>query len=392
MAFTFDQIATILNTIVADATGQNAAALSTPRNTSDFVTAATTALEAGLDPVMNSITQLTARTVFAVRAKEADIALLDQDNLTYGSIVRKITPIFTDAAEDQPMFNDIPADGQSVDHYKIKRPKALETRFTGFKQYAMQAPSVFEDQLRSAFTGPDQLGDFLAAQFTAVRNLLNLQKETLARGTIANMIGAKQLRGGSNVYHLITLYNDQTGLSLTTESVWQPDNIKGFVTWLYAFIADLSDMMTKQSVLYHEGITGYTIMRHTPKSMQRVLIYSKLLRQIQAMVLSGTYHDDLLSMDVTAPIEYFQSITDRNTVNVNATYTAADGTIAKGDAKVENVVGIIYDRDSMGININLERVATTPINARALYYNTYYHIARRYYNDVTENCAVLCLD
>lgn len=392
-SFTYDQIATILNTIVQDATGRTATLA--PRNTKEFVAVAETALTAGTDPIMNSISQLIGRTVFAARPYSEGARLIDMDNLTYGNIVRKITPIFNDAAEAQPMFDAQPADGQSTDQYVIKRPKALQTNFSGFKQWEVQAPTVFEEQLKSAFRGPDELGEFMAAQMTEVSNEIKSQKEALARNTIANFIGAKLNRGasGPNIKHVLTDYNEITGQSLTAEDIFKPANFEAFVKWFYAYVNDISDLMTKRSVLFHEGLTGYTIYRHTPKSMQRVLMYSLLLRQIQTMALSGIYHDNILTMENTvAPMEYWQSMNERTKISVDAAYTAADGTRANGVVTQDNIIGVIYDRDAMGINVNLESVNTTPLNAKGRYYNTYYHFVRRFYNDITENAVVFVLD
>lgn len=391
-SYTFDQISTILNQIVKDATGRGGA-MTAPRNTKEFVSVAETAMSVGTDPIMNSISQMVGRTVFAARPYRSAMKMIERDDLTYGNVVRKITPIFVDGAEDQAMFNDQPADGQSYDQYTIKRPKALETRFSGFKQWQVKAPTVFVDQLRTAFTGPEQLSQFMEAQIVAVSNELESQKETLARNTIANFIGAKLNRGGANIIHLLTEYNAATGLTLTATTVFQPGNFEGFVKWMYARINDISDLMTARSVKYHEGITGYIIMRHTPKQAQRLYLYSPIMRQIQTMALSGIYHDDLLKMEnVASEVAYWQSIDARMTINVDASYTAADGTVANGVGASEAVVGLLWDRDAMGINVNLESVDVTPRNAGGRYYNTYYHYARRYYNDITENAVVFLLD
>lgn len=390
--YTFNQIATILNQIVKDATGQNAN-LTAPRNTKEFVAAAELAMSNGMDPIMNSISQMVARTVFAVRPYRADTRLIDMDSLSYGNMVRKITPEFVDGAENQPMFNDQPADGQSTDQYTIKRPKALELHFTGFNQYEVQAPTVFVDQLKTAFSGPDQLSEFMSAQMVAVNNEIESQREALARNTLANFIGAKLAIGGDNVRHLLTEYNAATGLSLTATTVYQPGNFEGFIKWLYAYIEDLSNMMENRSVMYHEGITGHVIMRHTPKSMQRLHLFSRAMAEIKTMAMSGIYHDTLLQMDgVTASVDFWQSAADRMAVNVDASYTAPDGTITNGVGANTAVLGILWDRDAMGSNIHLESVDVTPRNAKGRYYNTYYHYAKRYWNDVTENAVVLCLD
>ena len=59
----FEQIATVLNSIVHQATGQNEI---TPTNTAEFVSVANTALSLGDDVVMNAISNVLSRTIFAI--------------------------------------------------------------------------------------------------------------------------------------------------------------------------------------------------------------------------------------------------------------------------------------------------------------------------------------
>lgn len=101
-SYSFNQIATILNNIVADAQGRTANIATTPRNTSEFVTMATTAMSLGTDPIMHSLNSLINRSVFAFRPYTRKFKILDVDNVTFGNTIRKVTPIFADGAEISP--------------------------------------------------------------------------------------------------------------------------------------------------------------------------------------------------------------------------------------------------------------------------------------------------
>ena len=61
---TIDQASTVLNAIVAQATGNTAIATA---DTKDFVTVAQTGLLAGYDPLLAAISQVLSRTIFSVR-------------------------------------------------------------------------------------------------------------------------------------------------------------------------------------------------------------------------------------------------------------------------------------------------------------------------------------
>lgn len=67
-ALTFDQISTVLNDVVKQATGVNTMKAV---DTSSFVAQAQTALLVGNDRIMNSISQVVDRTIFSVRPYNA---------------------------------------------------------------------------------------------------------------------------------------------------------------------------------------------------------------------------------------------------------------------------------------------------------------------------------
>lgn len=389
--YTFNQISSILNSIVADAQGRTASIGTTPRNTHEFVTMATTALSAGTDPIMHSINQLINKTVFAFRPYSRKFKILDTDNVTFGNTIRKVTPIFT-GAENQPMYDYQPADGSATDHWTVKRPRTMVTMITGAEQYEVQAPTVFAEQLNSAFRGPDELSQFIASQVGEVSNEIEQQAEALARMTVANMVGAKMQSDSSSVIHLLTEYNALTGLTLTDKTVYQPANFPAFIKWAYSRISTVSDQMTERSTKWHKSPTGVTVLRHTPKEYQRLLMYAPAMEQVKTMVLSGLYNDNLLSLDVSESVNFWQNINDPTKINVSAKYMKDDGSVDNATKSANNVFAVLYDRDSMGVNIFNEGVSMTPMNAKGRYYNTFHHFTKRYYNDETENVAVFLLD
>lgn len=393
--YTFNQIATILNGIVQMAQGRAANTGHVPVDTSEFVSVADTTIQTvGLDPIMGAVTQMINRTIFAYRPYNRKFAMLENSDIAFGNATRKITPIFHDAAETQPMYNDQPIDGQSTDHWTIKRPQALQTVIVGAEQSMVQAPTVFEDQLRSAFRGPDELARFMQAQTGEVQNELEQQAEALARNTVANLVGAVALANNTDTHvHLLTEYNALTGLSLTSTTVFQPANFGSFIRWMYSRISNVADRLTNRSTMYHQGITGVTILRHTPKEDQRLLIYSPFLRQIETMVLSTTYHDDLLRLATYEGVDYWQDFEQPNRVDVTPSTIDSAGAFVKGStAAVTDLVAVLYDRNAMGTNLFNQSVNVTPLNAKGKYYNTYHHLTKRYWNDVTENAVIFTLD
>lgn len=392
-SYTFDQIATILNQIVADSQGRTADIATTPRDTSQFVTMAQSALAVGTDPIMHSISQLINRSIFVARPYKSALNILKWDNVTWGNAVRKLTPIFNDGAIDNPEFDAAPADGASADQWKVKKPKTLQTNFIGAEQWQVQEPTVFADQLNNAFRGPDELAQFLSMQRTAVLNEIEQEEEQLARMTVSSFVASKISADSTNVIHLLTEYNAATGLTLTSKTVYQPGNFEAFIRWTSARMREIGMMMKERSVKFHQNLTGINIMRHTPTEYQRCIIYSKAIGQIDSMVRNSLFND-WLALPNHTEINFWQNINQPDAINITPPVMSATGTISKASSAVSksNIFAVLYDRDAMGYSIFNQGMNQTPINAKSRYYNTFHHFVKRYMIDMTENGVVFLLD
>lgn len=396
---TFQQIATVLTSIVQQATGQAAI---TPTNTGEFVSVAQTALAAGNDAVMNAISNVLSRTIFAIRPYSAKFAGLEKDLPRWGAYMRKLSIADSDWADDDaykyPVLFDAsqtPADGTGgvVDQWRIKKPNVLQTNFFGASVYGDHI-TIMEDQLETAFRSPEELGSFLSLIMTNLSNRLEMSRDATSRGLIANMIGALVDENDYNrVVHLLTEYNEQTGLTLTAKSVYEPDNFPAFMKWVYSRVAQISDMMTENSLMYQTVITGKPVLRHTPQQNQKIYLYSPARHQISARVLADTYHDSLLRYADVESVNFWQSIRTPDAVNVTPAYTNASGAVVTGSAVNQGAVfGLIFDEDAMGYALMDRRMLSTPVNASGLYRNIWVHCKNKVFMDNTEKAVVLLLD
>ncbi len=378
----------LANQIHNQATGRTALA---PTNTAEFVSQATTALGVGTDVVYNILMDTIMRPIFAVRDYNEKFRGLYVTNEQYGAIMRKIS--FADKPlQETDAAWDLPADGQSVDHWKINKGLPLEMRFYGSGVYKDWL-TITEEQLKTAFSSPGELGGFVAGQMTAQNNKYKQYRENLARAAMANFIGAKNVIGGDGIVHLLTEYNELTGLSLTARDVYKPDNVDSFFRWVRSRVNTLGRMMKERSGLFQQQITGYDINRHTDNQDMKIYLSAQALDIIDTMVNTVTYHDEPLAYADVEGVTFWQSIKTPNAVNVTPSYTDTDGTVKTGTAQnVQNIFGLMFDRDAIAINRFLYEVRNTPLNASGLYYNTYLHDRSRYLNDLTEKGIVLLLD
>ena len=397
---TFQQIATVLTAIVKQATGQTVLA---PTDTSSFVSVAQTALSAGNDAVMNAISNVLSRTIFSIRPYSAKFAGLEKDLPRWGAYMRKLSIADSDWADDEaykyPVTYDAsqnPAngDGGMVDQWRIKKPNVLQTNFFGQSVYGDHI-TITEDQLETAFRSPDELGSFLSLIMTNLSNRLEMSRDAIARGLLANMIGAIVAENDANRnVHLLSEYNAQTGLSLTATTVYQPANFPSFMKWVYSRVASISDLMTENSTLFQTVITGKPILRHTPVQMQKIYMFAPARHQMDARVLADTYHDTYLKYADVESVNFWQSIRTPDTVNVTPTYTSTSGAVVTPETAVtkSGVFGLMFDEDAMGYALLDRRMLSTPVNASGLYRNIWVHCKQKVFMDNTEKAVLLLLD
>ena len=162
--------------------------------------------------------------------------------------------------------------------------------------------------------------------------------------------------------------------------------------WAYGLIKTLSGLLTERSLAYHINITDKPIMRHTPLRNQKIYLFTPEMNNIDASVLSTTFHNEFLKIADHEEVNFWQTLEDPKSVNVTASYMNASGAIVTGDASVDNIFGVIFDEEAIGYTPVNQWSAPSAFNPRGGYTNIFYHETVRYWNDFTENGLVLLLD
>ena len=388
---TYNAIGTILNQIVTQATGR---AQITPTNTSDFVAVANTGLQAGYDNLMGAISQVLSKTVISNRPYSRKFKGLEADNIRYGNHVRKINYIdrIWEDGSRLPLTT-----GVTVDDQAPTLDDVIQTNFYGQNDYEIPW-TLFSNQLDVAFQSPESLGAFISGKLQNISDMVEQKHESLARMTIANLIAGIISIGNTNqVVHLVTEYNTYSGYSpakTLTDIRGDADEYAKFTKWVYGRVAQLSSMLTERSVIYHQNIAGKDISRHTPYEMQNVYLLSSERFQMEAGVLADVYHDNYLRMADTDILNFWQSITTPDTINVTPTYMDTTGALVTPQSPVSqaNVFGIIADVEAAGYTVVNQRTTSAAYNGKGEFQNFWLKFTDRYWNDYTESAIVLLMD
>ena len=408
---TFNQAAQLLNAIQQQATGQ--AAL-TATDLSEFVSAAQTTLRTGYDPVMQAISQVLSRTIFSIRPYRRRFGLAEVSDTAWGNHVRKLSPIDKPISEDDrykwPVAYDAAqtanpmGDGESVDMQVINKQKVLQTNFYGQNVW-QDSYTIFRDQFDVAFRGPDELSQFIALITGNMANKVEQIREDIGRAVVLNsMIGTHaqddEATTAFDLAHrtipLLTLYNAQTGLSLTAQTVFQADNFVPFVRWAFSIIMSVSDLMEERSSVFQTNLAniGGQINRHTPKARQKLWIASQAMNAIATMVRVQNFNDDFMRLPNGVRVEsvgYWQAIKNPLNVSGTASMIGPDGTVITSTAAVGPVLAYLHDEEALGYATVNSWTAPAPFNARGGYVTNWLHETQKTYNDHTEKSVIFTL-
>lgn len=379
--------AVVLNDIVKQATGANALA---NIDTSNFTSVANAALSVSNDKLLNAITQVLSKTIFSIRPYTRKFKGLYQDEQQFGNHVRKLN--IADSDWDKDLRYDL-VDGQSVDDMIVKKPNVLQMNYYGQNIFSRMV-TLFRDQLNIAFSNESEFQRFITMVMTNASDQIEQAHESVARLTLANFIGGKQSGDSNNVINLLEEYNTLTGGTLKAADIYKADNFVPFVKWAFARIKTVSDYMTERTQKYHVNVADHEISRHTPYRMQNLYMLSEFMNETSTMVMGDVFHDDRLELMDYERVSFWQNIDSPDKINVKPAYiNKADGTVtvATSNVEMDGVIGVLFDKEAVGITTVNQWSAPTPFNARGGYSNIFWHFNDRYYNDFTENGVVFVI-
>ena len=408
----------LMNSLVEEATGQQASIVAT--DTSSFVSAGETVLQSGVENTLNALSLVLGRTFMAVRPYEAKLRIINALNTgAYTSRVRKIsfyarnaepsgdwnTQLYPDnlmmGADNGQGSNTPPTATQSM--WVQNQPIPLELNFAGQSVWE-ESTTVYEDQLKVAFRSEGEFADFVGGILIEKGNDIESRKEAFNRMTLLNfMAGVIDLNNAGSVRHMATEFNARFNSGGTP---WTPADIlstyiKEFSQFFVAEFKKASDVLTYRQKNYHwsptktiGGVT-YDLLRHTPKSKQRAVLYQPLFTETEALVMPEIFNPQYLSLENYEGVQYWQNIDEPSKISITPAIpdvlSPAQQTAGSPVAE-DYVIGMLFDEDAIMVDYQLEASNTTPLEARKRYRNIWWTFSKNAINDFTENAIIFLLD
>jgi len=407
----------IINAMAAEMLGQNATIQAIDEST--FVSVGESVLQAGTENVINTLSLVCSRDLVAIRPYNAKFRLINAlDSGMFSNRVRKISyyakSAVPDGASNTQLFGEnlgmgfdngvhyntaTPPVQQSVESMWLQStPVTYQAWFGGAVEWQYNY-TLYEDQLKQAFRSSAEWAAFLNGFLVSCANDLETEKEAFSRLVVLNAIGQVANLTASmpkSFRNLKTEFNSKFGTSYTTAQLLST-YFSEFLAFFIATVKTDSDMLENRSTLYHWSPTktvngvSYVLPRQTKKNDQRMMMISKFWNDAEALVLPAIFNPQYLSIDNFEKIDYWQNINDPMAVKVTPSIPDTSDPSAQTAGSAVNlgtVLGILYDKDAMMVDFHLERVDSTPLEARKHYRTIWNTINKNPINDATENMIV----
>lgn len=370
-----NQVATIVNALSEQYMGSEAVQTVDLSNVVDIGSSVMDL--SNLDHYVHDLIDHIGKVVFVNRAYRGKTPSLVMDGWEYGAVLEKIT--YDEYPEAQENDSWRLTDGQTYDPNVFYKP-SVSAKFYE-KRNTFDIPMSFaKRQIKSAFSNGTQLNAFFSMIETVIQNSMTIKIDQLAESAINNMIAMTVADGNANrAVNLRTMYNAATGSSITAaQAVTDPNFIRyaSYIMKLY------SERLQRMSKLFNVGSKE----RFTSSERLHVILLSEFAAAAEAYLYSNTYHDQFVHLSKAETVPYWQG----SGVAYDFASTSKINVVAPGAesaTEVTGILGVMFDRDAVGV-CNLDRRVTTNWNARAEFYNNWYKFDAGYYNDTNENFIV----
>lgn len=365
----------------------------------------------GLDNYVKKLINHIGKVVFVNRPYKAKAPNVLMDGWEFGSILEKID---CDLPDTQQNMSWALEDGVEYNQDIFKGAKNVRAYFFNDKTtYEIQI-SIAEMQVKESFSNIGQLNGFFSMIYTKINNKIELDNRNLIMTTIANMIGATIYRNFSRVrkedgtfnfgnnskvsaINILGLYKETNPDNLSTtdlEKITAGNCLQNtnFIKFAALTIALTSERMEDYSTLFNIGKRE----RFTPKDFQKLVLLSEFAKSADVYLQSSTFHEQYTKLPKSETVVYWQGtgsdykFSSTSKIHIaNKNYIGEDGN-ENGelvDVQVSGILGVLFDRDALGIN-NYNRRVPSHYNAKGEFVNYFYKVDARYFNDYNENFVV----
>ena len=337
-----------------------------------------------VDNYVKSLVNHIGKVVFVNRPYAGSAPSVLMDGWEFGSVLQKINAELPEAQENESWNL---TDNASYDPNVFKKPQ-VSTKFFNKKVTFEIQMSFTEMQVKESFSSVEQLNGFMSMLYTAIDKSMTVKLDSLIMRTINNMIGETVFAeyGAANInsksttkaVNLLYLYNKQYSKNLTAAAaLTDPD----FIRYAAYVIGMTANRMSKISKIFNVGGKD----RFTPADYLHVVMLTDFKKAADVFLQSGTFNDEFTRLPKAEEVPYWQgSGTGYAFADTSKVYIK---TASGHDETITGVLGVMFDRDAVGVT-NMNRRVTGIYNPKAEFFNNWFKYDAGYFNDLNENFVV----
>ena len=347
--------------------------------------------QGAVDNYVKSLVNHIGKVIFVNRPYAGKIPSVLMDAWEFGSVLEKISAEIPAATENDTWnLTDGHEYKQDIFHKPVVSAKFFNSKVT------FEVPvSITERQVKESFSSAAQLNGFLSMIYSAVEKSMTIKTDALIMRTINNMIGetlfadaAKFTTSGKTINYgsastvrcvnLLYLYNQTKGTTLTADKCLTDGDFIRFASYQMGLYAD---RLQSISTLFNVGGKE----RFTPKDSLHTVLLSDFAKGAQAYLYADTKNMEQVLLPNAESVASWQgSGQDYGFAHTSAINIKTSG---NHEINISGVLGVMFDRDALGV-CNLDKRVTTNYNAKAEFFNNYYKFDAGYFNDTNENFVV----
>ena len=342
-----------------------------------------------LDNYVKKLVNHIGKVVFKDRLYQGGVPSVLMDSWEYGSILEKVSADLPTAQENDSWNLQNGTDYSPDIFYQ----PSVSAKFFNSKVTFEIPLSFTERQVKESFSNASQLNGFLSMLSTSVENAMTIKLDALIMRTINNMIGetiANDLTvegvitptgTGVKAVNLLKLYNDEYGTTLEKGKALSTPEFIRFATYQ---IGLYKDRISKISTLFNVGGKE----RFTSSEYLNTVLLSDFEKASAVFLKADIKNVDTIALPKHDTVPYWQgsgityAFEDVSAIDVK---TSSGVTV-----QIDGVIGVMFDRDAIGVS-NLDKRVTTNYNPKAEFYTNFYKFDSGYYNDLNENFVVFYL-
>lgn len=347
-----------------------------------------------VDNYVNKLVNHIGRVIFVNRLYGGGVPSVLMDSWEYGSILEKISADLPEAEENETWDLTDKATYNPNIFYK----PSVSAKFFNSKVTFEIPLSFTERQVKESFSSAAQLNGFVSMLTTSVENSMTVKLDALIMRTINNMTAETAFSElatvdddddsvtwdftstGVRAVNLLKLYNEtvDAGDSVTADDALTNPAFIRYATYI---IGLYGSRVSRISKLFN--VEGKE--RFTPANEIITVLLADFSKASETFLASNTFNDEKVTLPAHDVVPYWQgsgvdySFDEVSQINVKT----STGNVVEMDG----ILGVMFDRDALGVT-NLNRRVTTNYNPKAEFYTNFYKFDAGYYNDLSENFVV----